>query len=94
MELVEKDVDLEPCLLEGKDANGQLYWIFFAFNHTKQTLQPRFGIELPGEDFAASDIITRQTVPGQFKDGRWVVEKTLAPWEIWVIKILKGELER
>ena len=94
VELVEEGVDIEPCLLEGTDANGQPYWIFFAFNHTGQSLQAKFGIKLPGEDFAASDVNTQQAVPGQSKDGRWVVEKTLAPWEIWVIKILKSGLQK
>jgi beta-galactosidase len=87
VEGVEAGIDIETCLLEGTEPDGQPYWFLFAFNHTGQVVKPRLGIKLPSGDYYAHDSFTQQPVEGRLDDSRWVIEKTLTSWEIWVIKI-------
>ena len=85
---VNPDLDIEPRLLQGKTSTGIPYTIFFGFNHTTQTIHPRFGLELLIEDYEVTDVVTRQAVPFSWEENRLMLDKELAPGEIWVIKLL------
>jgi beta-galactosidase len=87
IEGIEAGTEIETCLLEGVEPGGKPYWIFFAFNHTGQKLHPTFGIQLPARGYLAHDVLNQQPCHGKHTGGRWVVKKTLAPYEIWVVKI-------
>ncbi|HEY65666.1 MAG TPA: hypothetical protein G4O02_13960 [Caldilineae bacterium] len=90
VEGVQPGLDIEPAVLEGTDDSGQPFRIFFAFNHTDQPAQPQFNIAVPRDSYTATDIVTNQTVPCQFRSGRLVLSKPLEPKEIWVVKITKA----
>ena len=80
--------DIEPRLLQGKTSAGVPYTIFFGFNHTSQSLHPRFGLALPEGEYAVTDVVTRQAVQYSWEDNRLMLDKELAQGEIWVMKLL------
>jgi hypothetical protein len=86
VEGIDPELDIEPRLLEGKTQNGKPYSIFFAFNHTTETYQPKFGLSIEKGNYELIDVLTRQPVPFTWKNDRLYLEKSLAPSEIWVIK--------
>lgn len=85
---VPEGLDIEPRLLEGEDESGRPFRIFFAFNHTDQSVEPQFGITTPPGDYLAMEITTDQPVSCRRQDSRLVLSKPLAPGEIWVVKVI------
>ena len=79
--------DLEPCLLDGQDAQGRPYAIFFAFNHSPETVSPRFGLQVTPGASQVTDFETGLPVPFTWEDGRLVLETSLPAEGIWVVKI-------
>jgi len=88
VEAIQPGLAIEPAVLEGTDDSDQPFRIFFAFNHTDQPAQPQFGIAIPQGNYAATDIVTNESVPCRFLNGRLVLSKRLEPGEIWVVKII------
>ena len=85
---VPPDFDLELRLLEGTDASGGSFRLFFAFNHTDRPAQPQFAITALQGSYLVTDVITDQPISYQSRDGRLTLGKTLDPREIWVVKIV------
>ena len=78
---------VEPRLLEGTLDDGRRFCIFFAFNHTDASVAPEFHVALPPGEYAAEDIATQSAVSVRWQDGRLMLRKSLAPQEIWVVKV-------
>lgn len=80
---------VEPRLLEGTLPSGKRYWIFFGFNHTDGDIAPEFHINLPAGAYTAQDVTTSGNVELRQVEGRTVLQTTLPPQGIWVVKLLE-----
>lgn len=85
------ELDIEPRLLEGQDAAGRPFRIFFGFNHSDRTVEPQFEIALPQADYVTTDLMTGQPIPCAHRDGRLLLSALLKPGDIWIVKILQAD---
>jgi len=85
---IDLQLDVEPRVLQGKDASGKSFYFFFGFNHTEQTLNPEFGLDIPQGSYTLTDALAGKAVTSTWRDSRLMLKKTLAPGEIWVVKII------
>jgi hypothetical protein len=91
-----ESVEIEPRLLEFSDQDGKPGYLFFAFNHSgpngsSENAQPvKFGLRITSGDYQVSDVVRERNVPANWSDGHLQFEASLAPGEIWLVKILSA----
>lgn len=88
VEGIAPDCDVEVRLLEGRLSSGAEFRVFFAFNHTETPQTPGFHLTIPGSEYTIKEVITDADVPFIREESGLLLRKSLAPGEIWVLKVL------
>lgn len=78
----EKDVLVEARVLEGESGR-----IVLAFNRGEKKTRSEFLIAVPGGNYKARNLETKEEILAQQKDGQLALSKTLEPGEVWVVAL-------
>lgn len=84
---VRVSVSPSDALVEGRLLRGNGYAILFGFNREDKAVTARFGVRTDAAGAAAADLESGQAVALTRDGDRAVVEKSLQPREVWVVRI-------